>query len=147
MNKLIFIALAALVACGEAGEPAVDAGQTEVTDTWPDGTPKREVRTVAGDTVAERQYHPNGSLNQAGSYDAEGRRHGKWVAKYPDGEPWSEHAYDHGVQIGAYRTWYPGGIPHIEGEYDAAGRPAGTWKFYGPDGVLARELPGSEIPN
>ena len=118
--------------------------KTVVTAQWSDGTTHREVDVAAGDSIAVRMYHENGSLEKTGHYQ-NGLKHDAWRSFYPDGTPWSEHHYEKGIQIGDYKTWHPNGQQFISGSYDDQGQPNGEWGFQSAEGELMRRVRGDSL--
>lgn len=127
-----------LISCGN---PTLE---TQTTQIWPDGTPKRVVSIANGDTVEVTINDTNGNPSKVSRW-REGKAHGVWESYYPDGTTWSHHEYHDGVQLGRYQTWHPNGSPFIVGQYDSTGTPVGSWKFHDDDGRLLESIPGDSI--
>lgn len=115
-----------------------------VTAQWPDGTTRRKVEVVKGDTVSISLFDSDGNLKKYGEWK-DSKQHGVSESFYPNGLPWSKHTYDSGIQVGPYQTWYPNGNPFIIGQYDNQGKPDGTWQFFDESGTLIQEQPGDSI--
>ena len=151
LATLFLAGLVSMTACNStdtgngASHSTVDAATTAVTtDEWPDGKPRRTVEVMDGDTVSISIFDARGQLTKYGEWE-NSQRHGASRAFYPSGTPWSEHTYEHGIQVGDYRTWYPNAQPFIVGQYDPTGKPTGVWRFFSESGELIREQPGDSI--
>lgn len=63
-----------------------------------------------------------------------GKRHGQWVAFYPNGFLWSECFYDNGLRQGANNVYYENGKPRYKGWYRKDMRDS-LWMFYDTTGA------------
>lgn len=115
----------------------------EVTETYPDGSPKVRITfTVDGETKLKEKiakYYESGNLEYTGTFDREGKRHGKWTYYYQDGKIWSEAAYQNGERHGPSAVYFQNGNKRYEGNY-LHNSQTGKWLFYDEQGKLVKEL-------
>lgn len=88
--------------------------------------------------VYEKQFYPNGKLEQEGQYK-EDLRDGKWTYYYENGNKWSEGYFKAALSHGKRSIWYENGQLHMQGAYDQGAR-IGLWKFFRENGELAKEV-------
>lgn len=117
--------------------------QERVTESYSDGTPKR-VQFYTPDTensylAKEIFYYQNGQKKVEGYYNAEGRKHGKWVYWREDGKKWSEGYFFEGKDDKLRRTWHENGQKHYQGKYNKGTR-VGIWKFWDENGRMVKEI-------
>jgi len=137
MKKLVYLlVLFVLASCG----PKL---QKEVTENYPDGTPKRVdyyAKQGDGRYIAKSVFfYESGKKRVEGNYNAEGKKEGKWVYWYENGNKWSEGYFADGLDDGKRTTWHDNGKLHFSGRLDH-GKRIGTWKFYDENGKLTKEL-------
>jgi antitoxin component YwqK of YwqJK toxin-antitoxin module len=135
---LLFVALIAIIASCKQQEY-----EKQVTETFPDGTPKREQyflgkedgRYMAKDVF----YYADGQKRVEGEYNKEGKKHGDWTYWYDNGNKWSEGSFNEGLNDGERITWHENGQQHYTGEYDK-GKRVGIWRFYDENGTMTKEI-------
>jgi antitoxin component YwqK of YwqJK toxin-antitoxin module len=135
-NLVILLVLAVAASC----QPKYEQ---EVTEKFPDGTPKREQfflgegedRYMAKDII----YYENGNKRLEGEYNEEGQKHGDWTYWYENGNKWSEGSFHEGLNHKERTTWHENGEKHYTGEYDKGER-VGVWRFYDETGKLTKEI-------
>lgn len=69
----------------------------------------------------------------------QGKRHGKWINFYSNGQKAEERFYDNGTKINTLKRWYENGqlqlqCKFIEGEYD------GNYQEWYPNGQLYKDM-------
>ena len=80
-------------------------------------------------------WHPNGSKQAEGSYDADGRRIGPWVFWFENGQKRWEGTYKADQVTGLERAWYDDGAPHYQATY-VGGLLDGECSTWHPNGRL-----------
>jgi len=137
MKKIVYLmALMILAACATKLDEVV-------AEKFPDGKPKR-VNFFAGDGenryIAKSVfYYENGQKRVEGSYNAEGKKDGKWIYWYENGNKWSEGYFSEGLDDKKRTTWHENGKLHFTGKLDK-GKRIGIWKFYDENGKMTKEL-------
>jgi antitoxin component YwqK of YwqJK toxin-antitoxin module len=147
--KSVFALACICLTCGcsfptSSGSDSREGASSVVTSQWSDGSPRRKAEVINGDTVSISLFDSSGQLTKYGEWE-NSERHGSSRAFYPNGLPWSEHTYEHGTQVGDYKTWHPNGNLFIKGQYDLLGKPHGTWQFFNETGELIQEQQGDSI--
>lgn len=59
-------------------------------------------------------YHDNGVVSQEGTFDLEGKLHGKWLSFDAAGEKVSMGNYEKGVRTGKWKFWSDKGVKEVE---------------------------------
>lgn len=136
---LLFVALIAIIA-GCKPKPEYEK---QVSETFPDGTAKREQYFLGKDDnrylAKDIFYYANGQKRVEGEYNKEGKKHGDWTYWYDNGNKWSEGSFNEGLNDGKRTTWHENGQKHYTGEYDK-GKRIGIWRFYDEDGNMTKEI-------
>ncbi|MFM2091925.1 MAG: hypothetical protein RLZZ127_2414 [Planctomycetota bacterium] len=128
MPALVSIILV-LSACG---------GPRAVTETWPDGTPRRAGTVERGQSTGPWIYHDReGRVEARGSYMM-GKPHGEWCWYHADGSPARSGTFAGGMRQGAWISYHPGGVVAERGAF-ADDRQTGPWLWFHPDGRPAGE--------
>lgn len=111
----------------------------EVVESFENGQARSEKYYEEGSLRLVKQvlYYPNGQIQQEGEFK-DGRRHGKWISYFENGNKWSLNSYDIGNLDGEYKTWYENGELNVEGYY-TNGQPSGNWKYFDENGNLLKE--------
>ena len=136
-SRFLFILMIMfLVSCGSRM-------QEKVTETYPDGKPKR-VQYFKGEGADQYLakdvfYYPDGRIKMEGEYNKDGKKDGKWIYWYQNGNKWSEGYFSDGLDNGLRKTWHENGQKHYQGHYDK-GKRVGTWKFYDENGKMVKEI-------
>ncbi|MDP4282456.1 MAG: toxin-antitoxin system YwqK family antitoxin [Bacteroidota bacterium] len=121
---------------------------TEVTDKYPDGSPKRKITfRMNGDQkvlVHETTYYPGKKLQMDGGYN-NNQRNGRWVYYYQNGKLWSEGFFKNGRADGKRTTYFESGKVRYEGYFKDDDR-VGVWRFYDENGKLLKEINFSAPP-
>lgn len=111
-------------------------------ETYPDGSPKRECvykgNDATGEMIRETTWYPHKKLQMMGEYKA-GKRDGKWMYYYENGNIWSEGFFKNGKSEGKRTTHYETGKIFYEGYYEQDRR-VGVWKFYDEKGKFLKAV-------
>lgn len=133
---LYLLSLLVLASCGPRMEEVV-------TEKYPDGTPKRiDFFSGEGTTkyIAKSVfYYESGKKRVEGHYNAEGKKDGKWLYWYENGNKWSEGYFTNGLDDKKRTTWHENGELHFTGRLDQ-GKRVGIWKFFDENGKMTKEL-------
>jgi antitoxin component YwqK of YwqJK toxin-antitoxin module len=130
---LIPFAFIAFVSC----KPELAATEPVVNTT--DQEPVVETEKIPqGDFIFERTYYPNKQVKLEGN-TYNGKREGRWVSFFENGNPWSEVYFENGMRNGSTTVWYPSGIKYYEGFY-TNDQPSGHWIFYSEEGKVEKEI-------
>ncbi len=84
-------------------------------------------------------YYANGNKRSEGSY-REGRKHGKWVQYHKNGQPSSKGTFHEGHYTGLYEGFHDNGNRSLRGKYNPIrgnstdGTKDGEWHYYQLDG-------------
>ena len=82
-------------------------------------------------------YHPgSGDVSSEGEFVA-GKRHGKWIWRYPGGKIREEGVYEHGVEVGTWTQYHENGQKLGEGQY-IDGKREGEWHWWRENGKTWR---------
>lgn len=128
---------------------------------FPDGSLRAEGSYADGLKIGHwNYYHPNGKLEQTGTYNSKGTPEGLWTWYYPSGALLREENFLHGLPDGMLTEYYEDGNIVTEGEYIEGlqegfwtytygdsreegsysyGRRNGIWKYFDTDGHLLFE--------
>jgi antitoxin component YwqK of YwqJK toxin-antitoxin module len=121
---------------------ACSFGEKVIDETYPDGSPKRELickgRGEKRVILKETQYYPNGQIMLTGKY-REGERDGYWIYYFENGNKWSEGFYKKGENDGKRLTYFENGRLRYEAWY-TNGKRSGLWKFFDEAGNLIKEV-------
>lgn len=137
MKRMVFSLILSLIffSCSKGTEEVVE-------EKFPDGTPKlvRVYETKEGERILikETEYYPNHFKKMEGEFK-EGKRHGKWIVWYDNGNPWSEGHYKNGKRNGKSITWFENGKMRYEGKYKDDLK-VGIWKFYDEQGNFVKSV-------
>ena len=58
-------------------------------------------------------YHNNDQVSQQGTFNLEGRLHGKWISYNEQGAKITEGSYDNGIKTGKWYFWSQDGVKEI----------------------------------
>ncbi|MCX2718717.1 toxin-antitoxin system YwqK family antitoxin [Lentiprolixibacter aurantiacus] len=58
-------------------------------------------------------YHNNDQVSQQGTFNLEGRLHGKWISYNEQGVKITEGSYDNGIKTGKWFFWSQDGVKEI----------------------------------
>jgi antitoxin component YwqK of YwqJK toxin-antitoxin module len=137
MKKLLYlVVLAILASCGSKLDEVV-------SEKYPNGNPKR-VDYFAGEGstryIAKSVfYYESGQKRVEGHYNADGKKDGRWVYWYENGNKWSEGYFSEGLDDRKRTTWHENGQLHFTGKLDKGER-IGVWRFYDENGKMTKEL-------
>lgn len=137
MRKIFFLIIPVILySCG----PKL---QERTAEIYPDGKPKR-VQFMAGIgegsyIAKEVFYYQDGHKKLEGTYNKDGKKHGKWIYWREDGKLWSEGYFYDGKDDGLRKTWHENGQKHYQGKYDKGER-IGLWRFWDESGKLVKEI-------
>jgi antitoxin component YwqK of YwqJK toxin-antitoxin module/Tfp pilus assembly protein PilF len=111
-------------------------GRIDVTQYYPDGSRKADIRYDADDNLTGKEtfYFPSGKVQEEDNY-LYGSQNGVTLAWYPDGAPKSEIDYARGKMNGLYRTHYANGKTREQG-WQMDGDPCGLWVAYNDLGAI-----------
>ncbi|MFM2091414.1 MAG: hypothetical protein RLZZ127_1903 [Planctomycetota bacterium] len=113
-------------------------GPRLVTQSWPDGQPRRSGTVERGQPTGAWTYHDReGRIEARGSYMM-GKPHGDWVWYHPDGNPARTGSFTGGLRQGEWIRYHPGGVVAERGAY-ADDRQTGPWLWFHADGRPAGE--------
>ena len=111
-------------------------------ETYPDGSPERECvykgNDDKGELIRETTWYPHKKLQMTGEYK-DGKRDGKWMYYYENGNIWSEGYFKNGKSEGKRVTHYETGRVFYEGYYEQERR-VGVWKFYDENGKFLKSV-------
>jgi peroxiredoxin len=109
-----------------------------VTQTWPDGQPRRSGIVERGQPTGAWTYHDReGRIEARGSYMM-GKPVGEWTWYHADGTPARSGSFTGGLRQGEWTRFHPGGVVAERGAY-ADDRQTGPWRWFHPDGRPAGE--------
>ncbi|MFC2111846.1 toxin-antitoxin system YwqK family antitoxin [Bacteroidota bacterium] len=91
-----------------------------------------------GKITNARTYDNIGRMIAEGLVDEEGKKQGRWMDYYPEGEKKSEGLYTNNYRTGKWRFYRRSGRIEQTGDYNQ-GRPHGLWLWYYENGSPLRE--------
>ncbi len=113
----------------------------KITEFYDDGqalTAEYYDKENPSEPVFMRKYYRSGKNFIEGPLE-NGKRHGKWIAWFENGNIWSTGNYYNGLEHGASKVFYENSQIRYNKEHDM-GIPHGLWKFYCPEGNLLGEI-------
>ncbi|MBL7950290.1 MAG: hypothetical protein JNM62_01105 [Flavobacteriales bacterium] len=112
------------------------------------GTPKKDAQpnAAAADTVKASSRAPDGHqivpLRAGGEMEGmmrNGKRHGLWVSRFPNGVLRSRTNYVNGVEEGAVEVFHANSITYYKGQH-LHGKPVGEWVFADTTGKAIKRV-------
>jgi antitoxin component YwqK of YwqJK toxin-antitoxin module len=91
-----------------------------------------------GDFLYKKHLYPTGQIKMEGN-ELDGKREGKWVSWYENGNIWSETWFKADLKDGITVVWLENGSKYYEGEYHDD-NPTGKWTFYDESGNIIKEI-------
>lgn len=77
----------------------------------------KKVTTVQkGDLIEATYYSANGSIEQQGTFNKEGKLHGLWVSYNADGEKITSGNYENGKKVGKWLFWNDDTLKEVDYE-------------------------------
>jgi len=110
----------------------------KVTKKFADGTPKMEQYFQKDSLIKEVTFYNNQQKRYEGTY-RNGKKHGKWVYWYPNGNVWSEGFFYLGENDSTRITYHENGLKYYSGKY-RKGERTGIWKFWDEKGNFIKQV-------
>jgi antitoxin component YwqK of YwqJK toxin-antitoxin module len=127
---LLFLILSIFFSCQQKPE--------KKTETYEDGAPKMEQYFVEDNLTKEVTYYKNQQKRYEGEY-LDGKRHGRWVYWYPNGNVWSEGFFYQGENDSIRIVYHENGNKYYSGKYKK-GQRTGVWKFWDEEGNFIKKV-------
>jgi len=77
---------------------------------------EKQIKKVNKDTklVEVEYYYDNGNLQQKGTFNEQGKLHGKWVSYDINGDKLSVGSYDNGKKVGKWFFWTKESLKEVD---------------------------------
>jgi antitoxin component YwqK of YwqJK toxin-antitoxin module len=110
-------------------------------ETYPDGSPMVIEYVNPGSIDKSKNintFYKDNKLQSEGMLK-DGKKEGKWVFYYDNGNKWSEGYFKNGIEQGTRTVYYENGKKRYEGSF-RNGDKTGLWKFWDKNGELIKEI-------